>query len=105
MESQLSSGDRSLIDVSRMVPVPPGILVIWDGLGIVAMRSEHAPHADPPRVVLQSLNTACNSHESPAEQIGVGRAVWISRKLQGVQCLLDPHTVGIAPLLVGGHCR
>ena len=29
IEPLLSSGDRILIDVSRQVPVPPGIFVIW----------------------------------------------------------------------------
>ncbi|MDE0358961.1 MAG: S24 family peptidase, partial [Gammaproteobacteria bacterium] len=53
MAPVLSSGDRVLIDVSRKVPVPPGIFVIWDGMGLVAKRIEHVPHSDPPRVVLK----------------------------------------------------
>ena len=38
MEPLFSSGDRILIDVSRQVPVPPGIFVIWDGMGLVTKR-------------------------------------------------------------------
>jgi hypothetical protein len=38
-----------LVDTSQRVPVPPGIFVIWDGMGIVAKRIEHVPHSDPPR--------------------------------------------------------
>lgn len=30
-----------MIDVSRNLPSPPGILVIWDGLGLVAKRLDH----------------------------------------------------------------
>ena len=82
MEPVLSSGDRILIDVSRTVPVPPGIFVIWDGMGLVAKRIEHVPHSEPPRVVLKSLNPEYDSYERLAEEIRVvGRAVWVSRRL------------------------
>ena len=82
MEPLLSSGDRILIDVSRTVPVPPGIFVIWDGLGLVAKRIEHVPHSEPPRVVLRSLNPEYDSHECSAEEVRVvGRAVWVSRRM------------------------
>ena len=65
MEPLLSSGDRILIDVSRKVPVPPGIFVIWDGMGLVAKRIEHVPHSEPPKVVLKSLNPEYDSYERP----------------------------------------
>ena len=82
MEPVLASGDRIMIDVSRTVPVPPGIFVIWDGMGLVAKRIEHVPHSDPPKLVLRSLNPAYNSHECLAGEIRVvGRAVWASRRL------------------------
>ena len=63
MEPLLSSGDRIMIDVSRNLPSPPGIFVIWDGLGLVAKRIEHVPHSDPLRVVLKSLNPQYDSYE------------------------------------------
>ena len=82
MEPLLSSGDRILIDVSRQVPVPPGIFVIWDGMGLVAKRIEHVPHSEPPRVVMKSANPDYDSYERPADEIRiVGRAVWASRRL------------------------
>ena len=82
MEPVLSSGDRILIDVSFTVPVPPGIFVIWDGMGLVAKRIEHVPHSEPPKVVLKSLNPEYDSYERLAEEIRVvGRAVWVSRRL------------------------
>ena len=81
MEPLLSRSDRILIDVSRQLPVPPGIFVIWDGLGFVAKRIEHVPHSDPPRVVLNSLNPEYDSYERPAQEVRVvGRAVWVSRR-------------------------
>ena len=56
MEPLLSSGDRILINMSRKVPVLPGIIAIWDGMGLVAKHLGHMPHSDPPTVVLRSLN-------------------------------------------------
>ena len=82
MEPLLSSGDYILIDVSLKVPVPPGIFVIWDGMGLVAKRIEHVPQSDPPKFVLKSLNPDYESYERLAEEIRiVGRAVWTSRRL------------------------
>ena len=82
MEPLLSSGDRIMIDVSRQAPSPPGIFVIWDGLGLVTKRIEHVPNSDPPRVVLKSLNPQYDSYERSADEIRiVGRAVWVSKRL------------------------
>ena len=82
MEPLFSSGDRILIDVSRQLPVPPGIFVIWDGMGLVTKRIEHVPHSEPPRVVIKSVNPEYDSYERLADEIRiVGRAVWVSRRL------------------------
>ena len=40
MEPLLSSGGRILIDVRQRIPVPPGIFLIWDKMGLVAKRIE-----------------------------------------------------------------
>jgi phage repressor protein C with HTH and peptisase S24 domain len=56
MKPLLSSGDRILIDTSQRVPVPRGIFVIWDGMGLVAKRVEHIPNSDPPKVLIKSIN-------------------------------------------------
>ena len=62
--------------------MPPGIFVIWDGMGLVAKRIEHVPHSEPPKVVLKSLNPEYDSYERLAEEVRlVGRAVWVSRRL------------------------
>ena len=61
--------------------MPPGIFVIWDGMGLVAKRIEHVPHSEPPKVVLKSLNPEYDSHERLAEEVRlVGRAVWVSKR-------------------------
>ena len=72
----LDCDDRILIDVSRQVPVPPGIFVIWDGMGLVTKRIEHVPHSEPPRVVIKSANPEYDSYERLVDEIRiVGRAV------------------------------
>lgn len=56
--------------------------MIWGGIALVMKRIEHAPHSDPTRVVLKSLNPKYDSHEGSPEEIRiVGRAVWLARKL------------------------
>ncbi len=82
MEPLLSSGNRILIDTSQRVPVPPGIFVIWDGMGLVAKRVEHIPNSDPPKVVIKSVNPEYQAYERIAEEVNVvGRVVWAARRL------------------------
>jgi phage repressor protein C with HTH and peptisase S24 domain len=82
MEPLLSSGDRILIDTSQRVPVPPGIFVIWDGMGLVAKRVEHIPNSDPPKVLVKSINPEYQAYERIAEEVNVvGRVVWAARRL------------------------
>lgn len=82
MEPLLSSGDRILIDTSQRVPVPPGIFVIWDGMGLVAKRVEHIPNSDPPKVLIKSVNAEYQAYERIAEEVNVvGRVVWSARRL------------------------
>ena len=82
MAPMLSTGDHFMIDVSRTVPAPPGIFVIWDGVALVAKRVEHVPHSEPTRLVLKPVNPEYRSHERAAEEVSVaGRAVWVSKRL------------------------
>lgn len=82
MEPLFSSGDKILIDTSRRLPAPPGIFVIWDGMGLVTKQLEHVPHSEPPRVVIKSANPDYDNYERLAGDIRiVGRAVWVSRRL------------------------
>ena len=82
LEPLLSTGDRILIDVSQRVPVPPGIFVIWDGMGLVAKRIEHEPNSEPPKVVIKSVNPEYETYERDAEEVHIiGRVVWTARRL------------------------
>ena len=82
MEPLLSSGDRILIDTSQRVPVPPGIFVIWDGMGIVAKRIEHVPHSEPPKIVIKSINPEYQTYERDGEEVNIiGRVIWAAKRL------------------------
>ena len=81
MEPLLSSGDRIMVDTSRRVPAPPGIFVIWDGIGIVAKRIEHVPHSEPTKIIIKSLNPEYQTYERNAEEVNIiGRVVWASKR-------------------------
>ena len=82
MEPLLASGDRIVIDTSQRVPVPPGIFVIWDGMGLVAKRIEHEPNSDPPKVIIKSVNPEYETYEAGADEVHIiGRIIWTSRRL------------------------
>jgi phage repressor protein C with HTH and peptisase S24 domain len=82
MEPLLASGDRVLVDTAQRVPAPPGIFVIWDGLGIVAKRIEHIPTAEPSRIVIKSVNPIYGDYERPTEEVNIiGRVIWAGKKL------------------------
>lgn len=82
MEPLLSTGDRILVDTNQRVPSPPGIFVIWDGMGLVAKRVEHVPHSDPPKVIIKSVNPEYQTYEREAEEVKiVGRVIWAAKRL------------------------
>lgn len=58
MEPLFHSSTRVFVDIGDTVPSPPGIFVVWDGLGLVVKRVEHLPHSDPPTVEISSANPA-----------------------------------------------
>jgi phage repressor protein C with HTH and peptisase S24 domain len=71
-----------LLDTSQRVPVPPGIFVIWDCIGIVAKRVEHVPNSEPTKVVLRSVNPEYQTYERQADEVNIiGRVIWAARKL------------------------
>jgi phage repressor protein C with HTH and peptisase S24 domain len=81
MEPVLSSGDRIMLDTSQRIPVPPGIFVIWDGMGIVAKRIEHMLSSDPPELRIMSVNPDYETYQRDAEEVNVlGRVVWSARR-------------------------
>jgi len=82
MEPLLGSGDRIVVDTSRSLPVPPGVFVIWDGMGLVAKRVEHIPHSKPTKLAIRSINPDYPAYERLAEEVRIiGRVVWVTKRL------------------------
>lgn len=82
MMPTLQSGDVVLVDLSRKSPTPPGIFVLFDGMGLVAKRLEHIPNNDPPKVRVISDNTFYSPYERSADEVSIiGRIRWFAREI------------------------
>ncbi len=82
MHPTLQDGDTVLVDLSRRSPVPPGIFVLHDGIGLVAKRLEHIPNSDPPAMRVISDNPIYGPYERTADEIHiVGRIRWFAGDL------------------------
>lgn len=82
MEPVLQTGDKVLVDTSRIAPSPPGVFVLHDGLGLVAKQIEYVPNTDPAKLVIKSANPRYQDYERTVEEINiVGRVIWFARRL------------------------
>ena len=82
MMPTLNDGDVILVDMNQRNPVPPGVFVLHDGMGLVAKRLEHVPMSDPPRVRIISDNRQYSPYECTAEEVNiVGRVRWYGREM------------------------
>lgn len=82
MEPTLHDGDIILTDISKTIPSPPGIFVLFDGLGLVAKRLEYVNGSEPPAVRIISDNPQYGAYERPvADMRIIGRVVWFAREL------------------------
>ena len=67
----LLDGDIVLVDLGRRSPTPPGIFVLYDGMGLVAKRVEHITNSDPPRVRIISDNPLYKPYEGSGEEVNI----------------------------------
>ncbi|MCY4459124.1 MAG: S24 family peptidase [Albidovulum sp.] len=82
IQRALHSGDIVLVDLSRKPPAPPGIFVLFDGMGIVAERLENISDNDPPKVRIISDNTFNSAYERTADEVNIiGRIRWFAREI------------------------
>jgi len=63
MMPTLIPGQKVVLNSRDQVPSPPGIFVLFDGLGMVMKRVEYIAHSDPPRVRISSDNKAYEAYE------------------------------------------
>ncbi|MGH7075447.1 MAG: XRE family transcriptional regulator, partial [Stellaceae bacterium] len=76
MEPTLLPGQRVLIDTGDRKPSPPGIFVVWDGLGLVVKRVQALPHSEPPRVKITSDNGKYDPYERTLDEAYIqGRVI------------------------------
>jgi transcriptional regulator with XRE-family HTH domain len=68
MEPTLFSGQKVMAHTRDRVPSPPGIFVLWDGLGLVIKRVQYIPHSDPPRVRIASDNARYEPYERTLDE-------------------------------------
>ena len=68
--------DRIMVDTSDRHPSPPGIFVVWDGLGLVVKRIEYIPHSDPATIRISSDNQRYAPYERSLEEAHIqGRVI------------------------------
>ena len=51
--------------------MPPGVFVIWDGMGVVARRVEHVVRSDPPTVAIKSANPEYRTYKREADEVNI----------------------------------
>lgn len=72
----LLPGERVLIDTSDRTASPPGIFILWDGLGLVIKRVEYVAHSDPPTVRIISDNQRYQPYERRLDEAAIqGRII------------------------------
>lgn len=76
MTPAYSPGDRIMVDTEDRRPSPPGVFVLYDGLGLVVKRVEFVPFSDPGKVRIFSVNPEYSPYERTLEEAYIqGRVV------------------------------
>jgi len=82
MEPLLCHNDVLLVDTSKKTPTPPGIFIVFDGVGLVPARLEYVPDSKSQRVKVTSDNPHYTSYERSVDDANIiGRVVWFSREI------------------------
>lgn len=77
MEPDYNAGERVLVDRSHVLPSPPGVYVLWDGLGLVLKRVEVIfGTQDPVMIRISSINGAYSTYDRALSEVHInGRVV------------------------------
>lgn len=82
MEPELWSGQRVMVDITDKIPSPPGIFVVWDGLGLVLKYVEVVANSEPPRVRISSAHHAFQPYERNIDEAFInGRVVGVWKRM------------------------
>ena len=78
MVPTLWPGQRCMVDTNDRLPSPPGVFVVWDGMGLVLKRLELIPGSDPMRVRIMSDNPKYTAYERTLDEAHInGRVVGV----------------------------
>jgi len=82
MEPELWSGQRVMVDIEDQIPSPPGIFVVWDGLGLVLKYVEVVANSEPVRVRISSAHQAFKPYERNLEEAYInGRVIGVWKRM------------------------
>ena len=82
MSPVLEDGDMILIDLNDTQPSPPGIFVLFDGVGLMTKSVELIPHSTAGQVRIAPANPHYSAYQRSYDDIRiVGRVIWFSRRL------------------------
>ena len=82
MEPELWSGQRVMVDIEDQTPSPPGIFIVWDGLGLVLKYVEVVANSDPVRVRISSAHQAFKPYERNLEEAYInGRVIGVWKRM------------------------
>ena len=71
-----------LIDLNDTQPSPPGIFVLFDGVGLMTKSVELIPHSTAGQVRIAPENPHYSAYQRSYDDIRiVGRVIWFSRRL------------------------
>jgi SOS-response transcriptional repressor LexA len=64
------------VHVGRTEPSPPGVFILFDGIGLVAKRLEFLEGSEPPTVRISSSNPSYPPYERTVDEVTIiGRVV------------------------------
>lgn len=82
MEPELWPGQRVMVDIDDKTPSPPGIFVVWDGLGLVLKYVEVVANSDPVRVRISSAHHAFQAYERNLDEAHInGRVIGVWKRM------------------------
>lgn len=82
MEPELWSGQRVMVDIEDRIPSPPGIFVVWDGLGLVLKYVEVIANSNPVRVRISSAHKAFQPYERNLDEAYInGRVIGVWKRM------------------------
>lgn len=78
MAPDLWPGQRVMVDISDKAPSPPGVFVVWDGMGLVLKYVEVVANSDPLRVRISSKNPVFQPYERLLDESHInGRVIGV----------------------------